>query len=1009
GGGGGGDGKEPENKAPTANAGNDQTVIPGATVNLDGSASKDDDGTISFKWEPEQGTTVTLSNAETATPSFTAPDQSVTLTFKLTVTDDDKATAADTVEITVNQPPTANAGDDQTVAAGATVTLDGTGSNDDGTLTYAWAQTGGTTVDDQTFIDRDTATPSFQAPGEDGTLTFQLTVTDDHNETATDTVQVEVIAVAKLSAESRFKSALLTWEEDDDVAISYDLHRYTKPGCDITDPNFAINCEGVTQNNVRPPYGDEDTETLAKDLTNGRMYYFRLEAKKGDTSAFSNQARARPDRWIVKGQVQAIAVADNGEQYIGGLFSQVKLFTGHGVALDANTGQVIGMPFVNGKIHAAASDGDGGWYIGGEFTEVGDVPRNNAAHILADGTVNPNWDIDIDGEVYAIAVGDGTVYIGGRFDWEDEQAIYVNLVSIGTDGTVNSNWTPHVDEPTSASVRALAVRNGTVYVGGNFTAIDEEDRRHLAAIGTNNDGTANVLDWNPDADEPVTSMVVNNDKIYVAGYFTELGKEKHLRLGAIGIDGKVDAKWDPHAEEAVNTLAVSNNIVYVGGWFEEIDGEERNYLAAIEIKKDGSDELLNWAPKVAGGGFNTRINSITISGDTVFVGGLFGGIDGKYRNNLAAFAAADPDDTDGDSVLLDWNPDVNSTVMVLTAQGDTVYGGGNFTSAGGEARNKLAAMSADGDLLPWNPNVDDGAGVYALDISGDTVYAGGYFFKISGETRNHLAAIGTDGMLKDWNLDADNAVTALEIHNGIVYVGGNFRNLNTTSSPTARNRLAAISTDGTVLPWNPNANNRVDAIAVSGGKIYVGGLFKHFDQPNGQISRQHLAAIDINTGDVDENWNPSINGYVGALAVSEGIVYAGGGFTEIGPIGNTQTRNRLAAIGTNTDGTADLLNWHPNIDLEGRGTPFVSTLAVSNNTVYAGGRFDNVGGKPREHLAAIKRSDGTPYEDWKPEVNTGVLALALKNDKVYAGGHFDKSNGETVGSYTVFDARPPEE
>lgn len=94
-----------------------------------------------------------------------------------------------------NQPPIANAGPDQSVAAGVTVTLDGTGSTDsDGTIaSYAWTQTTGDTV---TLTGASTATPSFTAPSTNAqqTLTFQLTVTDDDGATATDTVNVVVAA-----------------------------------------------------------------------------------------------------------------------------------------------------------------------------------------------------------------------------------------------------------------------------------------------------------------------------------------------------------------------------------------------------------------------------------------------------------------------------------------------------------------------------------------------------------------------------------------------------------------------------------------------------------------------------------------------------------------------------------------------------------------------------------------------------------------------------------------------
>ncbi len=204
---------ESANAAPTANAGPDQTVASEATVTLDGSGSNDNgdldgNGSIAtYAWTASDGTTLT--GAETARPGFTAPTlvagaADVTRTFTLTVTDNDGATATDTVVITVEAPnaaPTADAGDDRTVASGAEVMLDGSGSNDDGDLdgngsiaTYAWTASDGTTL-----TGAETARPGFTAPtlvagAADVTRTFTLTVTDNDGATATDTVVITVEA-----------------------------------------------------------------------------------------------------------------------------------------------------------------------------------------------------------------------------------------------------------------------------------------------------------------------------------------------------------------------------------------------------------------------------------------------------------------------------------------------------------------------------------------------------------------------------------------------------------------------------------------------------------------------------------------------------------------------------------------------------------------------------------------------------------------------------------------------
>lgn len=179
------------NTPPTANAGADQVVAPGADVTLSAAASSDADGTIAaYAWTQTGGTSVTLSSASTATSGFTAPSTSGALTFQLTVTDNGGASHSDTITVTVNAPPTADAGADRTVSAGAAVSLTGSGTDSDGTIAgYAWTQTAGSAV---TLNGAGTATLSFTAPATAASLTFQLTVTDDLGATHADAVTVTV-------------------------------------------------------------------------------------------------------------------------------------------------------------------------------------------------------------------------------------------------------------------------------------------------------------------------------------------------------------------------------------------------------------------------------------------------------------------------------------------------------------------------------------------------------------------------------------------------------------------------------------------------------------------------------------------------------------------------------------------------------------------------------------------------------------------------------------------------
>ncbi len=199
----------PANKVPVANAGTDQTITaPASSVNLDGSASYDPDGTIaSYSWVLKTGTgSITISNGNTSKPSVTGLTPG-TYSFQLTVTDNSGATSTALVTITVNpqapvpnQSPVANAGNNLTITAPtASTVLNGSSSFDpDGTITkYTWTQVAGPNT--AVILGNGTVSPSVSGLVV-GTYTFQLLVTDNDGATNTDQVTVTVAAaVAKVN------------------------------------------------------------------------------------------------------------------------------------------------------------------------------------------------------------------------------------------------------------------------------------------------------------------------------------------------------------------------------------------------------------------------------------------------------------------------------------------------------------------------------------------------------------------------------------------------------------------------------------------------------------------------------------------------------------------------------------------------------------------------------------------------------------------------------------------
>ncbi|MGC9967116.1 MAG: PKD domain-containing protein, partial [Syntrophobacteraceae bacterium] len=197
-----------QNSKPVANAGPDQSVFVGATVTLDGGKSSDADGDpLTFKWSftsiPAASTAV-ISNPFDVRPAFHV-DKPGTYVAQLIVNDGSLDSAPSTVTVTTqNSKPVANAGPDQTVFVGDTVTLDGSGSTDadNDPLTCSWSFTSLPSGSGAKLSDATALKPVF-SPDLEGTYVAQLIVNDgkvnSDPATVTITAQFRMVSVPNVS------------------------------------------------------------------------------------------------------------------------------------------------------------------------------------------------------------------------------------------------------------------------------------------------------------------------------------------------------------------------------------------------------------------------------------------------------------------------------------------------------------------------------------------------------------------------------------------------------------------------------------------------------------------------------------------------------------------------------------------------------------------------------------------------------------------------------------------
>jgi len=697
--------------------------------------------------------------------------------------------------------------------------------------------------------------------------------------------------------------------------------------------------------------------------------------------------------WGPNGPVRAVAVSNN-TIYLGGVFTRIGPPTGGFVAFDPNTAAPL-QPYagVVGIVNAVAWDGAGGWYIGGSFSSVQGQPRDGLAQIDASGHVTafasgftmtgPPLNAP---SINSITVSGSRVYFGGRFVSVDGQARSNAAACDVTTGALTP-WNPdptNASDPASGSVTALVAFGSSIYVGGSFDAVDGQAVTSLAAVDTS---SGVLTGWAPSLNGTVICLALRvldrfpfTVTIYAGGTFTTVNGQAHWHVAAIDAGTGTPFTWAPFVSGNVRAILppLQGGPVYIGGDFSTINGVPRQCIAALDLT---TGSVLSWDP-----GANGSVTGLTIFGSSLYACGGFTTIGGVPRNGLAAI-----DLTTG--APTSWDPAAGASSTAIAAGANAIFVGGHFTTAGGVPRAGLAAIDATTGLpTNWTADVSAGGGVLSMVASGGKLYVGGVFNSIGGVARSNAAAIDlSTGALTGWQPVLTGAVTTMALSGNVAYLGG----LITSAGGQPRNNLAAVDLlTGSATNWHPPSFNTgnlgVNALAVKGGFVYVGGVFSFM----GGIARTALAAVDTATGALGP-WDPQLagDGAVLALANDGTNIWVGGSFDHAGG----RPRDDLAALDPN-DGHAN--TWDDYADAA------VFAFALDYPTLYVAGRFSSLGGDPHVGLASVDLTNGE-VRPWAADFSgtesdpVTVQAIALSPGRVVVGGSFDGVAGHAQSNFAV--------
>ena len=586
----------------------------------------------------------------------------------------------------------------------------------------------------------------------------------------------------------------------------------------------------------------------------------------------------------VNGFIHKLAVAGNGDVYVGGFFNQAGGVAASNVAkwngttwsaLGAGTANGVSSTVVNVNVSALAVASNGDVYVGGAFTEAGGVAARNVAKLNGTTWSALGTGINDMGVGELAVAGTGDVYASGSFS--QAGGVAVNHVAKWNGTTWSALGTGVANGANVRAVFAMAVAgNGDVYVGSHI----------------NQGGNNNVAKWNGTAWSSLSTGVAN------------------------GLNGDIDV------------LAVAvNGDVYAGGIFTQASGTAANNVA----KWNGS----TWSSLRTGAanGVNGDINALAIAGNgDVYVGGFFTHAGGVAAYSVAkwngtTWSALGTGVTNGTSVA---HGVYAGKVFALAVAGNgDVYVGGAFNRAGGVAAYSVAKWNG----TAWSALSTGAYYVHALAVDGSgNVYAGGRFTLAGDIAANYVAkwdgtvwsALGT-GTANGVNGYVHSLAVA---GNGDVYAGGEFDQAGGIAARSvAKWNGTAWSSLGLGV-YNSSSRATVYTLAVAGnGDVYAGGSFTiAWGAVANKVAKWNGTAWSaLGTGAAN-----GVNGTVSALTVaSNGDVYVSGQFSQAGGAAASSVA-KFNGTAWSTLGT-------------GLSAPANALAVGQNGKFYAGGTFKTTG------------------------------------------------------------------
>jgi hypothetical protein len=680
----------------------------------------------------------------------------------------------------------------------------------------------------------------------------------------------------------------------------------------------------------------------------------------------------------------AIYVVGDFDQYNGQVAHRIAKLDAATCALDTSFSPQASTNGFDDSAYTLASDGT--WlYVGGAFTSYRGV-ANNAHRIvrlaLGDGSLDPLFgpagasSNGFDNSVFTMVVVGTSICVGGGFTAYkgaagsanhlaridlNSGALVPSFGTVGANGVSDLVFSMATDAPPAPTPTPSPGPN--LYIGGRFTSYNNGGVHAVGRfVKISVDGTLDASFSTTGADDDVHAVAVSADAVYLGGDFTTWGGSAATRLAkANRSTGDLDLTFNPSAASGVDdrvlALALDGSSLYAGGLFTSY---LRGGATAVHhvVWLDESGNLVGAVEPTGAGvsGVNQAVYAIAAGGGSLYLGGDFiayGGLPANYIAKVDSNGVLDGTFMGGASGGFD------GEVFAFAVQGSSLYVGGGFTAYRGVADSahriaKLDPTSGDLDTVFSSPGPTTNgfdSTVFALAGDGSSLYAGGAFtaYRGAANSANHIAKLNPTSGDLDTVFSSpgpttngfDVYVSALAVEpmpSPAIFAGGAFQHAY-VGGTTAVGYLAKLdpttgARDPLFSPASSGMGDEVDALAIAGTSLYVGG---YFTSTSGGASANHLAKLALSDATLDTTFSPTANngtdGSVFTLLAMGGSLYVGGYFSQY----RGGSANALAKLDL-VSGLLDTTFSPPGAN--GVPTPYeVDGFGGSGSTLYIGGQF----------------------------------------------------------------------